>query len=260
MVARSWLVPVVLIAGILAAGAAGGQPAAGEAASPARVGPPLQEGSYLLEIKGTLRREPGGGWHFRVAADDPDRVSAQLQLLPCPLLATMERLAESQPQQEILFDLTAQVFSYRGRTYLLPTHAPRLVGAAPGLDEEMDSGGGAETAEEILRELEQAVGPIVRSPAAGLDEAEPLDAFVLWRRGWMVRAAGGAWSFVYEADATGLADPPVILLPCRLLERMARRAARGPMLVSGRVFPYHGRNYLLPTSFQIPRGRTALQP
>ena len=80
----------------------------------------------------------------------------------------------------------------------------------------------------------------------------------------MVRDGGGAWLFLFDADASGLADPPMILLPCLLLERMERYAQRAeshaPMLLSGRVFRYHQVNYLLPTTFQIPRERTPLRP
>ena len=87
---------------------------------------------------------------------------------------------------------------------------------------------------------------------------------VLWRRGRIVRDGGGAWLFLFDADASGLADPPMILLPCLLLERMERYAQRAapeaPMLLNGRVFRYHERNYLLPSVFQIPRHRTPLHP
>ena len=84
------------------------------------------------------------------------------------------------------------------------------------------------------------------------------------RRGRLVRGERGAWLFVFDADATGLADPPMFVQPCLLLERMERHAkARGgaaPIILSGSVSVFEGRNHLRPTVFQIPRERTQLTP
>ncbi len=53
-------------------------------------------------------------------------------------------------------------------------------------------------------------------------------------------------------------------MPCMLLEELEQHAQRSspdaPLLVSGRVYRYRGRNYLLPTMFQVPRDHTALRP
>ena len=87
---------------------------------------------------------------------------------------------------------------------------------------------------------------------------------MMWRRGWMVRQPEGNWSFVFQADATGLGDPPMLLMPCLLLEEMEAHAQRSgpdsPLLISGRVYRYRGRNHLLPTMFQVPRDHSALRP
>jgi hypothetical protein len=133
---------------------------------------------------------------------------------------------------------------------------------------------GDDSARDILRELEQTVGPVLRSSRtdrptepqgeAGPQKLLPPGTVVLWRRGWLGRGDGGTWSFVFEADASGLVDPPMVLLPCLLLEEMERHGRRGgpdpALLISGRVERYHGRNYLLPTSYQVPRHRTPLRP
>jgi hypothetical protein len=212
---------------------------------------------------------------FRVAPNDPHQQVGDLTLLPCTLLENLEQLLESAPQQETVFDLTGQVFVYRGRNYLLPTHAPRLVEYVP--PPPVETAPSDESATAILRELDQAVGPVRRSSQAarpsdpegqpGRPELVPPGTVVLWRRGWMIREPGGAWTFVFEADASGLADPPMILYPCLLLEEMevlrprADRSARGgALLLSGRVERYHSRNYLLPTAYQVPRRNTPLRP
>jgi hypothetical protein len=80
----------------------------------------------------------------------------------------------------------------------------------------------------------------------------------------MVREPDGAWSFVFEADATGLGDPPVLLMPCLLLEALEAHAETGgpkkPLLLCGIVHRYHGRTWLMPTMYQVPRHTTPLRP
>ncbi len=226
----------------------------------------------MLQVKGSLQRgdQPGVSV-FRIARDDPGTELFELTLMPCTLLASLEQLVESMPDEQIVFDLTGQVFVYRGRNFLMPTHAPRLVDyVAPSRPDDLDdrAAAPADSAEAILRDLDRAVGPLVRSPRrAAADTTNPPVApgtMLLWRHGWMVREPGGAWSFVFGADATGLNDPPMILLPCRMLEDMERHALRSspdePLLVSGRVTRYRGRNYLLPTMFRIPRHTSSLRP
>jgi hypothetical protein len=93
--------------------------------------------------------------------------------------------------------------------------------------------------------------------------------FLVSRRGRMVRAATGEWMLVFDNDATGKADPPMRLQPCETLMAMERSlsaatagatsgAAQAPTyLVSGQVFVYYGRNYLLPTTFSPVRAESA---
>jgi hypothetical protein len=261
----------MFVAGVVTAGATGQTP---EKVLPAAATPTplLREGTFMLQVNGSLQRgEQPGVWVFRIASDDPSKEMFELTLLPCTLLASLEQLVESMPDEQIVFDLTGQVFVYRGRNYLMPTHAPRLVDyVAPSRPDDLDDPAAvpADSAEAILRELDRTVGPLVHSPrrAAADANVQPIapGTMMLWRHGWMVREPAGAWSFVFGADATGLSDPPMILLPCRMLEDMERHALRSgpdkPLLVSGRVSRYRGRNYVLPTMFRIPRYTSALRP
>ncbi len=270
-------------------------PAESEAAAPAAVlpsggSPLLREGSYLIQVRGRMRRgDEDGWWRFQVAGDEAG-AGYELAVLPCTLLSRMERLVELSPERSFVFDLTGQVLVYRARNYLLPTHAPRLTipaapaepaaaphdgeaepgapgGAADTAAREPDAAGRASPLEEspegILRRLDESVGPVVRSPRTGESAATPdgppEGSFVMWRRGWIARDHAGAWTFVFESDARGLADPPLVLLPCQLLERMEEYAERSgpvaPMLVSGRVYRSERRAYLLPSAFMVPRDR-----
>ncbi len=245
-------------------------------------GPLLREGSYLVEVRGTMRfNEATKWWRFTIDRDDPKHAAYELALLPCQLMADMRRITEGMRQQEVVFEATGQVFVYRGRNFFLPTHAPHVVGIAarpesPAQENQPDEGADADSAESILRNLDQAVGEIARSPAVGggggggaATEAGEVElvqegTHVVARRGRMSRGPRGTWWYTFDSDAQGLADPPMVLLPCLLRERMERYAersgGRAAMLLSGRVFQYEDRNYILPTMFQIPRERTALHP
>ncbi|MBN1845119.1 MAG: hypothetical protein JW810_05510 [Sedimentisphaerales bacterium] len=59
----------------------------------------------------------------------------------------------------------------------------------------------------------------------------------------------GRWLFSFEADGASLAEPPMILHPCRLLEVMETAVQRANLSirfrVSGQISIYQGRNYML---------------
>lgn len=226
--------------------------------------PLLREGSHLVGLKGAMDRgETPGQWRFMIENQDPNAPQYELIMLPCALLGEMERIVEAARGQRVVFEATGQVFVYRGRNYFLATHAPQLTGynAPPG--------SGGDTADDIARQLEQAVGPLARSTGgADLPEARSAGSaregsVVFARRGRLRRHRTGAWIFVFDADAEGLADPPMILLPCLLLESMEKYARAGknvPLLVSGHVHVYGRRTYLLPTVYRTPHERTLLTP
>ncbi|MEE9129886.1 MAG: hypothetical protein V3T84_07685 [Phycisphaerales bacterium] len=257
-----------------------GAPPSTSAAAPTKpstpVGPLLREGSYLVEVRGTMRlNEATKWWQFTIDREDPKHPAYELALLPCQLMADMRRITEGMPRQQVVFETTGQVFVYRGRNFFLPTHAPHVVGiaeptAAQAPQEQADEGSDADSVESILRNLQQAVGEVARNPAAGGSAATgeveliPEGTQVVARRGRMSRGPRGTWWFTFDADVDGLGDPPMVLLPCLLRERMERYAersgGRAAMLLSGRVYLYEDRNYILPTMFQIPHERTALRP
>lgn len=78
-------------------------------------------------------------------------------------------------------------------------------------------------------------------------------AFIRNGRGRMVAGDGGAWVYIFDADARGKSEPPMILQPCIRLTEMRRLAEDKKetitFSISGQVFVYDGRNYLLPTHF-----------
>lgn len=82
-------------------------------------------------------------------------------------------------------------------------------------------------------------------------------SFLASRRGRMVRSSEGAWLFVFDSDSSTKAEPPMTMMPCLNLQAMEKLAERGgdalSYTVSGQVFVYKNRNYLLPTLYVINR-------
>ncbi|MEM1211312.1 MAG: hypothetical protein AAGI68_03345 [Planctomycetota bacterium] len=85
--------------------------------------------------------------------------------------------------------------------------------------------------------------------------------FIINRAGRLVRSPDQALAlFVFEADAAGTPEPPMIMQACRLLETMedvvARHGDATVFVVSGQVHTYRGNNYMLPTRMtpRIDRG------
>jgi len=65
------------------------------------------------------------------------------------------------------------------------------------------------------------------------------------------------WMLAFESDGKDMQDPPMTLLPSRLLMSMEQATDNGKrpirFKVSGQVTEYHGKNYLLVTFMQTVR-------
>jgi hypothetical protein len=251
----------------------------------------LREGSHLLQARGMFAHDPEtNAWRFTVEPATANAPVYVLNVQPTMLLSEAQHVVMASPEHRLVFEVTGEVLAYQGRNYLLLTQPPRVVGhsgaeePATAPEDAPEQGADADQqqqtpprrdAESIMRELEQQAGPAQRRPriAPGGDVSERVRAInddlrpegsnIVMRRGRINRDATGAWLFVFEADASGMADPPMKLMPCLLLQQLQRHyQSRGnaPLLLSGRVFAYEGRNHLLPTVFQLPRERDMLTP
>ncbi len=131
--------------------------------------------------------------------------------------------------------------------------------------------------EQIIKDMEkpgQARKPVAPGAGPAVQQARPgasagADAsaapgkllregtFLTSRRGRIIRSAAGDWLYTFDADASGQTDPSMVLMPCMNLMGMEKVAERhgeaATFNVSGQVFVYHGRNYLLPTVYQVNR-------
>jgi len=88
--------------------------------------------------------------------------------------------------------------------------------------------------------------------------------FVIGRRGRLVRAAGdGGHLFAFDADSADAPEPPMILMPCMMLQNMEQfvqeRGDKIVFILSGQVFVYHGANHLLPTMMKLAVDRGNLK-
>ena len=87
------------------------------------------------------------------------------------------------------------------------------------------------------------------------------------RTGRLVRSDDGltGWLLAFDADSTGSQDAPLLLMPCRELEKMERALNESGsddtrFTVTGEVFLYHGRAWLLPRISRLAPNRGNLQP
>jgi hypothetical protein len=258
----------------------------------------LRDGSHLLHARGRVEHDAKRrAWLFHMAPHDSAAPHHKLRILPSRFLGEVQQIVEASAAASgretgtmaIGFELTGQVFAYRERNYLLVTHPPRVLGEVAtsvesGTESDSEEAGRSIpaadeprnplSAEALLREMDRAGGPVHRAPAGqgGQPTGQrtrhvapvPEGTMIVYRRGRIVRDAGGALAFIFEADVTGLADPPLTLLPCLLLQRIEyyadRAGSTAPVLLSGRVYANEGRSYLLPSVFQIPRERSEIRP
>lgn len=80
--------------------------------------------------------------------------------------------------------------------------------------------------------------------------------FVVSRRGRVVRAASSNHLiFAFDADSEKAPEPPMVLMPCQLLQNMEdlirERGDKVSFILSGQIFAYRGANYLLPTMMKL---------
>lgn len=259
-----------------------------EAVPGARFAPALlREGSYLTDLVGALKVDAEtGAWVFipEVRSDDQStngRAPLRLLVLPSTPLEQMQRTVES-TDLEVLFRLNARVYAFDGRNYILPIGAAQLdrySEAAPANTDPANNNAGAETtppagdqsATDIMQSMRESV-PLPRA-LEGVPETEATgggramieeNTIIVNRRGRIRRNENGAFVFIFDADSTGLADPPMTLLPCLLLERLQSQFKRGgnetTMLISGNVYAYRGRNFLLPTVYRLERENRNINP
>jgi hypothetical protein len=274
------LLTVVALAGAVAGPSSAGPPGV-EVSRQGRV-PLLPEGAVLQGAIGSVRfDEVDRVWVFepRVSAAE---LSRQFILHPGGARGDLLSALATAEGDRVECEIWGTVFIYRGRNHLLataanpieappaPIEAPPVIAPIPQPAPQPDAFEEDDLAARLERELEARVG---RAPRAFEpvqvegDVAAPVVSERRWqrRRGHFRRdTAAGMLLFVPEADGTGEREPPLMVLPCRMLERI-EAAIAGPTApriqrVSGLVIVEGDRRYLLPTAFEVPQEGRGISP
>jgi hypothetical protein len=88
-------------------------------------------------------------------------------------------------------------------------------------------------------------------PAAG-GRVYPEGSFIARRAGRLIVTPGG--EFIFVAAESSRREPPMVLLPCTLRTRLASALTGMPdarVVLSGQVFVYQGRHYVMPGAFAL---------
>lgn len=238
------------------------------------------EGTFISQRRGRIITTKGGEVVFSPAAAEPGKPGDPPMVLDrCATLEQLQAAIASTPDAGVT--LGGQVFVYRGRHYLLPTtYAIDLAGPAQGTKPEPEKQAPASPAaseaprgdidtQALIQELEaqrgvpRTVDPPAAAPAEGGVEAGVANEGTLLvnRRARLVRLAAEEGRFGAAFDNGAGVDKAksgaMALLPCAALQSLETLAAyRGENVsfyVSGRVFVYNGKNYLLPSLVQATR-------
>lgn len=140
--------------------------------------PLMREGSRVNNVRGRVVRNPTTGlWQFKIPS--PTGGPAQvLNLMPSRLLEELEATVAAAPDRTPWFLVTGQVYTFRQQNYMLLLHPAQLVGQSiaatrpPTRTVTTDEG---ERAEDIIRELEREVGPVVPRPPPSRRRRSPRD-------------------------------------------------------------------------------------
>jgi len=234
--------------------------------------PLLREGGLFLEVAGRIERREDLGVHvFRPTVERTGGVRRELILLPSRGLEDLARIEDVRERLDEdpmagTFEVSGRVLVYGGRNFLLPETIVPVAASSESADPEppaapppAGSRDEDRIADDLEARLEQRIGAVPRSidlADAGPVVSAPVRAGtrLIDRRGHVSRdPESGVWRFVPAGDGAGSGG--MVLLPCLELQRLERtarqRSVSSPLLVSGLVTAYRGRNYLLPSAVRV---------
>ncbi len=247
--------------------------------------PILPEGSFIAGQEGTLMRTPSGDRLFvYLPAEGHEPVA--LLLAPCLELERLEKAAVESGMESPVFMLTGQILAYHRRNYLLPSAWTQLQTKSDNSEQPNPDPGEQPTTppdpadddeiRALITELEQSRDDprsllrrgdrlwLAPRQAAETDEEQPQgppDGSMISRQTGRFVRQGVVWVIAFDNDSESASpkDVPLIVLPSLNHEKLERLAGRQGdefrVEISGRVFQYKGRHYLLPSVFQVvPQG------
>ncbi len=212
----------------------------------------------------------------------PDPLAVPIEVLPGKWLTAMNRVTENQIDLSIKFRIWGEITTFNRRNFILPTYVATvsLFGQGDNETNPVPAPAGQDSAPDKLPEkFRQALLRI--KPVSPLELLGPSDSELReqdteadrqrrerltlgskpdegWLEGEMVVDRVGrvlydnvesCWLFTFDADNQSMAEPPVLLHPCQLLEVMASaemRMSYAPRFrISGQITKYKGQNYML---------------
>lgn len=239
----------------------------------------VREGAFLPNRRGRMVPGDHGGWVFIFDADENGQAEPPMQIQPCQRLTEMQRIVEAKTgTQTFLLSGVAHVFE--GANHIMPLMFTTLA------SEELTSqpappppaaAGADPSVEELLKSVGSSPAPAARAPgsgsgamssrgsapATGGNDGSKLvreGTMLTSRRGRVERGGETGWVFSIENDTDMKSGSTQFsLMRCRNLETIARlgQARRAGLVItlSGTVYTYGGRNFVLPSMFIVEQDR-----
>ena len=224
--------------------------------------PLLREGTKIVDALVHLAHQ-GANSPIMIEVSSDGGGNYSFIALPNERLAEMEAVSAENPNN--MFRVTGDVYAHGSKNFLLikevvslEGHAdrahPTIVPVDPNAVE-LSEDDFKDSVADIVRELEEATGSLVRSIRNASDY--PIEREVSFREGTrisarrchLVRNKFGAWVAVFVADATGLQDPPCTVLPSVAFSTLTEWASvvdpSTPVLLSGELLNYYGHTFLV---------------
>jgi hypothetical protein len=227
----------------------------------------VREGAFLRERRGRLMESPEGKWVYVFDADASGNSEPPMVVMPGRRLEAMRDVLDARPGATT-FITTGQVFVFSGQNYLLPTFfsvlADEVPEPAPAAAAQGD--GANPTAENLLGGMGAGAGRTAKRPPRKVKKDNAPDQVIssllregltiASRRGRLSRTPTGEILFTTDNGSSSRGgEPAFVLLPClnlEALEALVRtQGDRAAVSLSGTVYAYEQRNYLLPTLYKI---------
>ncbi len=259
--------------------------------------PLLREGAFVSGARGQLVKGKSGRWYAIFDPDGAGRMLPPMIVMENANLAAMERAAGREAAGTRV-RISGRVTVYRDRNFLLPSAPPLLerpvavdpdaaanaasreASAAANAPKPADKGTAAKgepSIEQIIADLDKAVGARKTGPATTRADAtpgtitvqEPTEAgvttgYLTSRRGRIVRGSDGLLMAVLDSGSVGRTEGPMTLLPCQnltALESIIDTGGEGTTFsLTGEVFVYRGKRYLLPAMYTVNRNTDIVMP
>ena len=228
----------------------------------------LREGMSIIQAHATLHREhPSLPVRIEITSESGKTLDS-LIVLPNLRLQEMESIQKEDP--EAIFSITGNIYSCLDENYILlrevlllqefaKRNHPEFAPIDPNA-ESLPVDAGTDSIADIIRDLEDSVGPLVKSIRGAAESPLKVGyvpkegSRIQSRRCHLVRNEDGAWVALFVADSMGLSDPPATILPGRKFQQLttwiSKQHTSTPVLLTGELLTYHGHSFLVLKSWR----------